>query len=296
MPPYAFVVGSEQWLPAGLTLDTSSGNIVVAGTPTEAGQVLLDIYGSDQSETTIEVQRAFWIKTDPSLTLTTSLNPALEGQPVTFSLGSTATVADWPAPWGQVTFKADGTVIPGCDGLWLEFNPETEEPAPNPVTCTTASLAVGAHAITAEFTSLYGPYTNGTATLQGGQTVNAEVPVYQTVGFTAPVDLSGVLNTAKAGQMIPLKWRLLDAAGNPVTNLDPASVVLIVSAYACQASIPTDPIETYTSGTTLLQNLGNGYYQLNWKTEKSYAKTCKQIILKIGTWTGDGFTALFQFR
>jgi len=296
VPPYAFVMGSEQWIPAGMTLDTSSGSIVISGTPSEAGQVLLDVYVSDQSGTTVEVQRAFWIKTDPSLSLTTSLNPSLEGQPVTFSLGSTATVADWPAPWGQVTFKADGMVIPGCDGLWLEFNPSTEEPAPNPVTCTTSTLAVGSHTVTAELTALYGPYTSGSATLQGGQTVNADVAVYQTVGFTAPVDLSGVLNTAKAGQMIPLKWRLLDAAGNPVTDLDPASVVLIVSAYACQAGIPTDAIETYTSGTTLLQNLGNGYYQLNWKTEKSYANTCKKIILKIGNWTGDGLTALFQFR
>ncbi|HMN14187.1 MAG TPA: PxKF domain-containing protein, partial [Bellilinea sp.] len=141
-----------------------------------------------------------------------------------------------------------------------------------------------------------GPYTDGTATLPGGQTVNADEPVYQSGGFSAPVDLGGVFNTAKAGQMIPLKWRLLDAADNPVTNLDPASVVLNVSAYACQAGIPTDQIETYTSGTTLLQNLGDGYYQLNWKTEKSYANTCKQTTLKMGTWSGDGFTALFKFN
>ena len=296
MPPYAFVMGSEQWLPAGLTLDTSNGSIVISGTPSEAGRVTLDVYVSDQSGTTIEVQRSFWIKTAPSLTLSSSLNPALEGQPVTFNLGSTATVADWPAPWGQVTFKADGTAISGCEGLWMGSNPETEEPAPNPVTCTTSSLAVGAHAITAELTTLYGPYTNGTATLPGGQTVNADVPVYQSTGFTAPVDLGGVLNTAKAGQMIPLKWRLLDAAGNPVTDLDPADAILAVGAYACQAGIPTDPIETYTSGTTLLQNLGNGYYQLNWKTEKSYANTCKQITLEIDTWSSDGFTALFRFN
>lgn len=296
LPPYTFVMGSEHWLPAGLALDTSSGDIVITGTPTEAGRVTLDVYVSDQSGTTVEVQRDFWIKTAPSLTLTSSLNPSQEGQAITFSLGSTATVADWPAPWGQVTFLADGTTIPGCDGLWLGSNPVTEEPAPNPVTCATSSLAPGAHAIEAVLTTVYGPYDNGTAALTGGQTVNAAAPEYQTAGFTAPVDQGDVINTAKAGQMIPLKWRLLDANGDPVTNLDPASVTLTVTAFTCQTGLPTDAIETYTSGTTSLQNLGNGYYQLNWKTLSSYANSCRQITLKLGAWTGDGLTALFQFK
>jgi len=42
--------------------------------------------------------------------------------------------------------------------------------------------------------------------------------------------------------------------------------------------------------------LGDGYYQLNWKTDKTWANSCKQITLKIGDWLGDGFTALFQFK
>ncbi len=295
IPPYAFAVGSEHWLPAGLTLDTSSGSIVISGTPSEAGQATLDVYVSDQSGNTIEVQRAFWIKTAPSLNLTSSLNPSLESQPVTFSLASTATVADWPAPWGQVTFKADGVVIPGCEGLWLEFDPGTEEPAPNPVTCTISSLAVGTHMITAELTALFGPYMDGSAELQGGQTVDPSTPLYQTAGFTAPVDLGGVLNIAKAGQMIPLKWQLLDAAGNPVTDLDPASVMLTAQSYACETGTSTDLIETYTTGTTLLQNLGNGYYQLNWKTLKSYVNTCRQLTLTIDSWTEESLTSLFVF-
>jgi hypothetical protein len=45
-----------------------------------------------------------------------------------------------------------------------------------------------------------------------------------------------------------------------------------------------------------LQNLGDCYYQLNWKTDKASVDTCKKITLKIGAWTGDGFNALFQFK
>jgi hypothetical protein len=294
--PYTFRDGSEQWLPTGLTVDTSSGNIVLSGTPTEAGQVALDVYVTDQIGTQIEIQPAFWIKTDPTLMLTSFLNPSLDGQEVTFSLGSAATVAHFPAPWGQVTFYADGAVIPGCEGLWMGNDPTTEQPAPNPVTCKTSTLAVGSHSITASLTTIYGPYNSSTATLQGGQTVNANVPQYVSVGFTAPLDLGGVLNTAKAGQMIPLKWRLLDASGNPVTNLDPASVTLTVSSYSCPAGATVDAIETYTSGASTLQNLGNGDYQLNWKTDKTWVNSCKQLTLRIGAWSGDGFTALFQFR
>ncbi len=295
--PYNFKDhGSEEWLPSDLTIDTSSGDIVIAGTPTEAGHAVLDVYVYDQTGSYIEIQPAFWIKTDPALTLTSSLNPSLQGQEVTFSLASTATVAKWPAPWGQVTFKADGAAISGCDGLWMGYDPNMEQLAPNPVTCTTSALTAGSHTITAALTILFGPYNSATATLTGGQTVNANAPLYQSAGFTAPLDLGDVLNTAKAGQMIPLKWRLLDSTGVPVTNIDPASVNLTVNVYTCPAGVPVDTIETYTTGTSTLQNLGDGYYQLNWKTDKAWANSCKQLTLKIGTWTGDGLNALFQFK
>jgi hypothetical protein len=295
-PPYSFVIGGDQLLLAGLTLDTSSGNILISGTPTEAGQANLDVYVIDQTGEQIEIQPAFWIKTDPSLTLTSSLNPSLDGQEVTFSLGSIATVLHSPAPWGQVAFYADGAVISGCDGLWLGNDPTTKQPAPNPVTCKTSALAVGSHAITAALTTVYGPYNSATATLPGGQTVNANVPQYISAGLDAPLDLGNVLNAAKAGQMIPLKWRLLDSAGNPVTNLDPASVTMTISSYACPSSAAVDAIETYASGTSVLQNLGDGYYQMNWKTLSSYSSSCKKLTLKIGSWSDDGFSALFWFK
>jgi hypothetical protein len=89
---------------------------------------------------------------------------------------------------------------------------------------------------------------------------------------------------------------VLDGNGNPVTNLAPSDVTLTVSAYACPAGATVDAIETYATGTTVLQNLGNGYYQLNWKTDRTWANSCKKLTLKIGAWTGDGFTALFQFK
>ena len=42
------------------------------------------------------------------------------------------------------------------------------------------------------------------------------------------------------------------------------------------------------------QNLGNGYYPFNWKTSKSYAGSCKTLLLNLGD--GTSRTAAFQFK
>jgi len=119
------------------------------------------------------------------------------------------------------------------------------------------------------------------------------VRAYDFVGFTSPVDNPTVLNTVKAGQAVPLKWRLMDN-GSPVTNLQ--SVTVTASALSCSLGSSTDLLEEVASGSSGLQNLGNGYYQYNWKTPTTYAKSCKTLQI-----SGEGMqlTAaqqpLFQF-
>ena len=111
-------------------------------------------------------------------------------------------------------------------------------------------------------------------------------------GFEPPVSNNGVLNTAKAGQAIPLKWRLTDASGAPVTTL--AAVSVKVQNVSCSLGSSADQVEEYASGTSGLQNLGDGYYQYNWKTPKAYANSCKMLQLDLGDGS-DPRTALFQF-
>jgi hypothetical protein len=110
-------------------------------------------------------------------------------------------------------------------------------------------------------------------------------------GFSSPVDNGGVLNTAKAGRAIPLKWHLLNAQGNPVTTLSSATIA--VKSLDCSTGTTTDAVEEFAPGGSGLQNLGNGYYQLNWQTPSSYAGSCKTLKLNVG----DGVThdALFKF-
>jgi len=92
------------------------------------------------------------------------------------------------------------------------------------------------------------------------------IHLYDFVGFSRPVDNAGVLNLVKAGSNVPLRWRLLSEAGVPITDL--ASATVTTAQISCQQGMPTDAIEEVAASASALQNLGNGYYQLNWKTDK----------------------------
>jgi hypothetical protein len=119
---------------------------------------------------------------------------------------------------------------------------------------------------------------------------------YAFTGFFQPIDNNGVLNQAKAGQGIPLKWYLTDADGVPIN--DPASFVNVTSvASNCSAPDGTDVIEEY-AGTSGLQYLGDGYWQFNWKTPKSYAGRCRIMRLNLLDQAGivSTRTANFQFK
>ncbi len=102
---------------------------------------------------------------------------------------------------------------------------------------------------------------------------------YQFTGFFQPIDMNAV-NIAKAGQAIPVKWKLTDANGVPIS--DPSSFVGLYSySVSCTDfnGAPPDAIETY-SGSSGLQYLGDGYWQFNWKTPKTYANTCRTMYVQ----------------
>jgi hypothetical protein len=132
-----------------------------------------------------------------------------------------------------------------------------------------------------------------------GGTVFATVPNYYFRGFGIPID-SQKLNVAKAGRAIPLKWQLFDVAVRPVLDLDPAVVNVSSFSFPCgSTSEPTDIVEEYAAGASGLQNHGDGNYQLNWDTSKSYAGSCRRLRLDLGERNPDGTTfyrtADFQF-
>jgi hypothetical protein len=110
-------------------------------------------------------------------------------------------------------------------------------------------------------------------------------------GFFDPVSNPDVINLAKAGQTIPLKWRLLDVDGVPVADL--AAATTTVENLSCGLEPTGNEVAEDASGASGLQNLGGGYYQYNWKTPKSYANSCKTLKLDLGE--GVVHTADFKF-
>jgi len=169
--------------------------------------------------------------------------------------------------------------------------------------CRTTDVLSGVAAQAA--LSLSGPTAVGTTTATcGGATDNAgntapAVSVVYTVryvfsGFQAPVDRAPVVNSANAGRSIPLKWRLTDAAGNPISTL--ASVTVTSVSGGCSSGAAVDAVETYAASASGLQNLGDGYYQFNWATAQTWAGSCRTLKLDLGEGAGGERTALFQFR
>ena len=98
--------------------------------------------------------------------------------------------------------------------------------------------------------------------------------------FTAPVDHLPVLNTGKAGRAVPLKWHLADTSGNSVTTLTTAEIT--VKQLNCETSEVSDPLEQTLTVGGGLKDLGNGDYQLNWKTNAAWAGSCKVMTLDLG--------------
>ena len=84
--------------------------------------------------------------------------------------------------------------------------------------------------------------------------------------------------------------------GSPVSDIASATAS-VKPSNRCSGGTAGDVIETYVAGNqSALQNLGNGYYQLDWRTTKSWSNSCKELVFSL-----DGATVLeanpaFQFK
>lgn len=118
--------------------------------------------------------------------------------------------------------------------------------------------------------------------------------VYGFAGLFAPIDRPTTMNVSKAGQAIPLKWRLTDAQGNPV--LDLATATVTVNDMSCSLGSSDDLVEEVAPGDSGLKNLGDGYYQINWKTPTGYAGSCKSLNLNLGEGVARTKLAYISFK
>jgi alpha-tubulin suppressor-like RCC1 family protein len=113
--------------------------------------------------------------------------------------------------------------------------------------------------------------------------------VFAFSGFFSPVDNLPTVNSAQAGSAIPVKFNLGGDKGLSIlAQGSPSSTV-----YTCNTA-PLDAIEeTVAASTSSLRYDGLQYIYV-WKTDKAWARSCRQFLLKLA----DGTThrANFQFR
>jgi hypothetical protein len=116
--------------------------------------------------------------------------------------------------------------------------------------------------------------------------------VFNFAGFFSPVANLPTFNSVKAGQSIPVKFSL---GGNQGLNIFAAGYPAS-GAIACNSSGEPNVIdETQTAGGSGLQyDAATGTYTYAWKTEKSWAGTCRQFVIQLAD--GTFHRANFQFK
>lgn len=113
---------------------------------------------------------------------------------------------------------------------------------------------------------------------------------YPFAGFFAPVDSSPAYNILKAGATVPIKFSLGGDRGLGILAGNPSSVGVL-----CPVSATFDWIETTTNSTGGLRyDAAGSQYVYPWKSERSWAGTCRRFTLRLDD--GTSHVALFQFR
>jgi len=109
--------------------------------------------------------------------------------------------------------------------------------------------------------------------------------------FVSPIANPPRLNSAGSGKNVPVKFSLgrneglsILAAGSPTS-----------AQIACPEGLPVSGPEQLTRSTGGLSfDAVTGAYQYNWKTEKSWAGTCRRLTVRFRE--GSTLTALFSFK
>lgn len=145
-----------------------------------------------------------------------------------------------------------------------------------------------------------------TASVPGGQATRTHSYSvgFGFAGFDSPVDNRPVVNEAKAGSAIPVKFRLSDATGAsayPLVGLDVLAGTPMSAQVACGAGDQVDVIEeTITqNGPVLSYDASSGRYKFVWKTAKNWSTAsgggpCRRLTITLRD--GTRRTADFRFK
>jgi hypothetical protein len=146
-------------------------------------------------------------------------------------------------------------------------------------------LPIGSHSISVEFTPSDLNYSQASKTVQVAVT-------YPFIGFLRPLRNPPVFNVVRAGRAIPVRFSLGRNYGLQVMPEVPTS-----TAIECRASAPASNVDLDGDddgdGRRGLRADGSRYTYM-WKTSRSWAGTCRKLIVKLDD--GTAHEVLFRFR
>jgi hypothetical protein len=117
-------------------------------------------------------------------------------------------------------------------------------------------------------------------------------PLYSFKGFFRPVDNPPTINTGQADKAIPVMFSLGGDKGLQIfSSGSPSS-----QRVNCETQAPSDAIETTVNAgsSSLSDNASTGTYTYLWKTDKAWARSCRQLSVNLNDLTEHA--ALFKFR
>jgi len=165
-------------------------------------------------------------KLNTTTTLNSSANPATYGHSVTFSAQVTSGSG---TPTGTVTFKDNGTTIPGCGAANLDGSGQA--------TCSTATLTVGTHSIAAVYS---GDASFSTSTSSAvSQAVNQ-------ASFT--IGLNSSINPSTLGQSVAFTATVPSGATGTVNFKDGTTSITGCSAVTISDTTATCSITSLAVG------------------------------------------------
>lgn len=285
----------------GLTVDfilTKDGSVVASGTVGVSGttnttdntffgltssvefdQVKIAVYSANAAATDFEVYR---LDNMQYLGLPTVSNVDANPEPITYPKSTEVTAKVLAAVGGNAIQTVEFTLDGGT--TWTAMTQDGSDAtlyrgaitSPLPGSYTVAVRATD----TKGFTSLVDYVEDDTGDAATDGCDNFLVKPYDFIGFFAPVDNrgAGVINVAKAGRGIPLKFRTVDGNGVGVEAAGLA-VKISVANLTCGLSTTPDQLEEYSQSASGLVYLGDGYYRWVWNTPTTYANSCKLLTL-----------------
>jgi hypothetical protein len=169
-----------------------------------------------------------------------------------------------------VTYPNPATATDNCAGaISISYSPASG-----------STFSVGTTTVTVTATDAHGNSASATFTV---------TVLYNFSGFFQPVDNLPTLNIVNAGRAIPVKFSL---SGNKGLNIFAANSPYTV-ALDCGNGAGVDVLETLTAGSSSL-SYGGDQYNYVWKTESSWAGTCRQLVVKLND--GSEHRANFKFK